>query len=198
MNPKIPESAKRIGIFGGTFDPVHEGHLHLAALARNALGLDEVHFLPCRISPHKTGLAVTAGEDRSAMLRLATRGIPWAKIDDGELRRQGPSYSYRTAEEFASRYPEARLFWIMGGDQWESLPDWKCPEKLARCVEFAVLARGEKPRPREGYRLHVIEGEHPAAATAIRQAAAAGSPLPAWISPEVAAWIAERGLYRDP
>lgn len=189
---------RKIGLFGGTFDPVHLGHLHLATLARDALGLDEVRFLPCRISPHKSGTAPASGEDRCEMLRLAIAGIPWAVVDDYELRQPGPSYSYQTAGAMVARFPDARFFWIMGGDQWDALPRWKHPEQLAGCVEFAVLARGESPQPRDGYRLHVVRGDNPASASAIREAISNGALSHEWLAPAVAKWIAVKGLYRLP
>jgi nicotinate-nucleotide adenylyltransferase len=130
--------------------------------------LDEIRFLPCRISPHKTTTPPASGEARTEMLRLATADLTWAVVDDFELTSAGESFSYLTAEEMARRFPKAKLFWIMGGDQWDALPRWKHPEKIAAAVEFVVLARGDKPEPREGYRLHVIPGAHPASATAIR------------------------------
>jgi nicotinate-nucleotide adenylyltransferase len=187
---------RKIALFGGTFDPVHRGHIHLPTLARDALKLDEVRFLPCRISPHKTGSTPASGDDRCEMLRLATSGLPWAVVDDFELRQPGPSYSYQTAEAMAGRFPGARLFWIMGFDQWSALPRWKNPERLAALVEFIVLARGETPQPREGCRLHVIAGGHPASATAIREAVSKGETRHPWLDPEVAEWIATKGLYR--
>ena len=186
-------SIRKIGLFGGTFDPVHVGHIHLATLAKDALLLDEVRFLPCNISPHKPGTAPTAGGDRMEMLRLATATLPWAVVDDFELMQNGPSYSYQTAEAMAARFPNARLFWIMGGDQWDALPRWKNPERIAKCVEFAVLARGAEPRPREGFRLHVIEGDHPSSATEIRATLDQGAHP--WLQPDVARYIQTRGLY---
>ena len=188
--------SRNIGLFGGTFDPVHLGHLQLATSARDALALDEVHFLPCRISPHKPGTAPASGVGRGEMLRLATAGIPWAVVDDFELHQPGPCYSYQTAEAMARRFPDARLFWIMGCDQWDALPRWKHPERLAARVEFIVLAREENPQPRGGYRLHVIRGGHPASATAIRDAISNGVATHPWLAPVVAEWIAQNGLYR--
>ncbi len=186
MNPP-----RKIGLFGGTFDPVHLGHLHLAALAKEALKLDEVHFLPCALSPHKADSSPASAEDRAEMLRLATAEIPWAVVDDYELHQVGPSFSYHTAEAMAGKFPTARLYWIMGGDQWDALPRWEKPERLAACCEFAVLARGSSPQPRTGYTLHIIQGHHPASATAIRQEISRNT----WLHPSVANYIAEHRLY---
>ena len=183
-------------MFGGTFDPVHLGHVHLAGLAQQALGLDEVRFLPCRISPHKAGREPTPAADRLKMLGLATVDLPWAVVDDCEVRRDGPSYSYATAEAMRERFPGARLFWILGGDQWVALPQWRHPERLAACVEFIVFSRGGVPLPRAGYGMHVLAGTHPAAATAIREAFARGQTRHPWLAPAVAEWIVTHQLYR--
>jgi len=94
------------------------------------------------------------------------------------------------------RFPGARLYWIMGSDQWDALPEWKNPEALAAHCEFVVLARGVAPQERPGYRLHSISQEHPAAASEIRRAIFENRPLPPWLPPVVADWIQERGLYR--
>lgn len=187
---------RRIALFGGTFDPVHLGHLHIAEAARNALLLDEVRFLPCRVSPFKTTNAPSRADDRLEMLRLTTRNLPWSVVDDFEVKREGPSYSWQTAESMREMFPDARLFWIMGTDQWDMLPDWAHPEKLAACVEFIVFSRGNPPEPRDGYRLHVVQAAHPASATAIREAFRNGNTSHEWLVPEVAQFIAERGLYQ--
>lgn len=190
---KTPE---KIALFGGTFDPVHCGHIHIARTALGMLDLDQVRFLPCRISPHKPDSAPTPADDRIEMLRLATASLPWAVVDDYETRIEGPSFSYRTAEAMAARYPQARRFWIMGGDQWNVLDQWAEPERIAACVEFIVFTRGETLMERKGFRLHPIAVEHPASATAIRAALARGETRHEWLDPRVAEWIAGRGLYR--
>ncbi len=187
---------RKIALFGGTFDPVHLGHIHLADLARNALSLDEVRFLPCRISPHKTDTTPAQASDRLEMLRLATASLPWAVVDDFELHREGPSYSYQSAGAMAARFPGAKLFWILGGDQWDALHQWKEPQRLAALVEFIVFARGNPPKPRAGCVFHALQGGHPASATAIREASARGTAALPWLHPAVAKCIAERGLYR--
>lgn len=196
MIPSKP-TTRRIGIFGGTFDPIHDGHLHLAALAREALALDEVHFVPCWISPHKSHLQPASAADRLAMLRIALAGIPWASLDDRELNSTEPSYSYLTAQSVAVDFPGSQLFWIMGADQWQALPRWKNPETLASIVEFIVLARdGQHPEPRDGYRLHVIHGEHPASASTIRDRIASGNDPISWLHPQVIQWIKSQDLYK--
>jgi nicotinate-nucleotide adenylyltransferase len=188
--------ARRIGLFGGTFDPVHLGHLHLARLARAELALDEVRFIPCRISPHKQGSEPTPAAERLAMLRLATHNEPWAVVDETETLREGPSYSWQTAREMRDRFPAARRFWIMGTDQWEALPHWAHPERLAECVEFIVFSRGAPATPRDGYVLHAIRTDHPASATRIREALAIGENHHPWLDPEVEAHLRRQGLYR--
>lgn len=187
--------SRRIALFGGTFDPIHEGHVEIARRAKEALSLDEVRFLPCHTSPHKVGVLSAPAEDRLEMVRLATAELPWAVSDDHDLRCPQPAYSYLTAEEMARRNPGARLFWLMGADQWRALPRWKEPERLARAVEFIVFARDGAPDPHPFWKTHFIDGTHPASATAIRQDLAAGI-APKWLPAPVAGYIRRKGLYK--
>jgi nicotinate-nucleotide adenylyltransferase len=186
---------RRIALFGGTFDPIHLGHVEIATQARAAMNLDEVRFLPCHTSPHKMGVTSAPPEDRLEMTRLATRDLAWATVDDFDLRRTSPAYSYQTAEEMAGRFPGAKLFWIMGADQWRALPQWKEPGRLAELVEFIVFARDGVPEPHPGWPMHFLPGTHPASATAIRRALAVGlDPVP-WLDPAVAEFIRKQRLY---
>lgn len=190
-------SPSRIALFGGTFDPIHAGHLDIARRAVTALSLDRVIFLPCHTSPHKIGVPSAPPEDRLEMVRLATRGLTWAETDDFDLRRPPPSYSYETAEEMARRHPGARLFWLMGADQWRALPRWKNPDRLASSVEFIVFARNGAPAAHPSWRMHAIGGTHPASATRIREELAAGRSVPdGWLPEAVASHITDRGLYK--
>jgi nicotinate-nucleotide adenylyltransferase len=193
---RVMAELRKIALFGGTFDPVHVGHVHLAETARDQFGLDELRFIPCRISPHKQETIPASAEDRLEMLRLATEGLPWAVVDDFELQREGPSYSWQTAKAMAERFPEARMFWIMGGDQWDALSKWEHPERLADCVEFIVFTRGKELKHRDGFVLHALEGGHPASATVIREACARGEMKHRWLTPAVSRWISEHHLYQ--
>lgn len=167
----------------------------MAEVAVKALGLDEVRFIPCRVSPHKQGSAPASADDRLEMLRLAMADARWAVIDDFELRRDGPSFSYETAEAMRAQFPDAQLYWIMGGDQWGALPRWKYPELLARCVEFIVVSRGGNISSRDHFIMHPITSEHPASATEIRRVLAGGGGKDEWLHPNVAAYIRTHRLY---
>lgn len=181
----------RIGIFGGSFDPVHDGHIHLANLAREAVGLDEVWFVPCRVSPHKTRRPPTPGAERLRWLEAALEGLEWAKCASIEIERAGTSYSYLTMRELAAAYPGNDWFWIMGGDQWSALETWRHPEIIGKLASFIVLARnGGAVRSREGYRVHVVAGEHPASSTEIRKLLATGKGRPGWLDERVYRMIA--------
>jgi len=185
--------AKKICLFGGTFDPIHLGHTHIAAAAVQQFDLDTILFLPCQQSPHKPGQQHASAVDRLTMCRLATDELDWAEVDDFDLTAPPPSYSWRTAEAMTRRFPNAQLYWLMGTDQWQVLPKWHQPEKLAKLVEFIVFTRGEKPPPLANFRMLAIHGNHSASATAIRHA-----PLDNknWLHPNVAAYIQKHHLYQ--
>jgi len=184
-----------IAFFGGTFDPIHEGHLDVARKAVDALKLDHVIFIPCRRSPHKSEAPGASDGDRLQMLKLATAELPWAMVDDYELRKPPPSYTWETVDHFASAFPaDSSRFLLIGYDQWASLPRWQNIEKLSMDVEFIVVGRGKQPEPRESYNAHFIEGNHPASASKIRKELVNGQP-PKWLPPSVKTYICEKDLY---
>jgi len=188
---------QKVCLFGGTFDPIHRGHLHIAEAAIRELNLDQLIFLPCRKSPHKADIQSASGTDRLAMCQLAIEGMEKVSVDDFDLTASEPSYSWRTVEHMQKRFPEARLFWLMGTDQWQALPRWNRVEHLASMVEFIVFTRGEKPAPRKGFRMHSINGHHPASATEIRKAAAANEQelQLEWLEDSVLRYIQAHHLY---
>lgn len=179
----------KICLFGGSFDPVHSGHLTLAAAAVQACDLDRIVFLPAAESPFKQGKRhLFSGAQRAELLRLATADIPCAEVSELDLQLPPPSWSWRLVEHYRFRYPEAELFWLLGTDQWQELHRWARFDYLRDTLHFIVYHRGEAPQPREGVRSTFIAGNHPAAATIIRQALSEGNPPPeGWMPPAVAA-----------
>jgi len=194
-----PARPQRIALYGGTFDPVHEGHVAIARAAHQALDLDRVIFLPAFRSPHKTDVDSVSGEHRAAMLRLALAGHEWAELSTWELDQQEPSYSWKTSRHFdAELKKECRpfeLFWILGEDQWSALPRWSRPDLLAELLHFIVFPRdGVDPNPRAEFRMTPVALTHPASGTAIRKALKTGR-TPEGLDGAVLAYAREQGLY---
>lgn len=138
-------NAVKIGIFGGTFDPVHYGHLLLAETCREQLALEEIRFIPAGNPPHKAGAAISDGHARADMLKLALSGYPEYQVDRRELRRQGPSFTVDTLTEFRTEYPDAELFFLMGADSLVEMPTWRQPERI---VELATVVAVNRPGTR--------------------------------------------------
>ncbi len=131
----------KLGIFGGTFDPVHYGHLILAETAREACQLDEVRFLPAYSPPHKQNQKITTGKQRVEMLEFATAGLPEFVVDQRELNRQGTSYTVETLAELKEQFPEAELHFLMGADSLIDLPNWREPQRIAQLAKIVALNR---------------------------------------------------------
>ena len=131
----------RLGIFGGTFDPVHHGHLILARDALEQARLDAVLFIPCAQSPHKSGRPRTTDAQRVAMLQLALKGETRFWLCRCELDRAAPSYAIDTAGEISEAFPRAALFWLIGADQLARLHEWERWDELRRAVTFVLLPR---------------------------------------------------------
>jgi nicotinate-nucleotide adenylyltransferase len=132
----------RIGLYGGTFDPVHWGHLILAETAREALELDRVEFIVAAHPPHKPDAAISPAEHRLAMVRLAVADHSAFGVSDIELRRNGPSFSVDTVAEYHRRLDaDDRLFFLIGSDTLADLADWRGPRRLAELATVAVAAR---------------------------------------------------------
>jgi len=135
----------RIGIYGGTFNPIHTGHIHAAKQAARILGLDKLLMIPDRIAPHKQ---IPSGsptpEQRMEMLRLAVAGEPGMEVSDIELKREGKSFTYLTVEAIREEYPDAEIFLLMGTDMFLSFHTWKNPERITANATLAVMYRGEK------------------------------------------------------
>jgi nicotinate-nucleotide adenylyltransferase len=134
---------ERIGIFGGSFDPPHIGHIQAAKQAVQTLGLDRLLVIPVAAPPHKGG-CVTDPAHRLAMLRIALAGEPAIQVSDLEISRGGTSYTYETVETVRAQYPEGELYLLMGSDMFQSFQTWKYPERILAQVTPAVFCRGDK------------------------------------------------------
>lgn len=134
-----------IGLFGGSFDPVHLGHLLVARAAFEELGLTRLIFIPAARSPFKPDCEPAPAIERARLLRLALAGLSWCEIDEQELGRGGISYTIDTLRGYADRFAGARLFYLIGADQIEKLPLWREAEELARLAEFVVIPRPHGP-----------------------------------------------------
>jgi len=187
----------RLGLYGGTFDPVHLGHLLLARDVLEQLRLDAVLFVPCGQSPLKSARPLAGAARRVAMLRLALKGEPRFWLSRCELDRPPPSYSYDTVVEIREAFPRAQLFWLLGADQLAVMDKWHRPDDLRRLVKFVLMPRengdGKKvtekvlslPRPR---RMDISASE-------IRHRVKSCLPIAHLVPAPVAAYIKRHGLY---
>jgi len=189
----------RVGLYGGSFDPVHLGHLLVAEAALEEFCLDRLVVIPAAQSPFKPTSTPSDPNLRLRMLRLAFAGVTRVQIDDQEIRRGGVSYSVDTAAEFARRYPGTTLCWLIGADHVRSLPAWRDAQQLAELVEFVVIPRPgvETAPPPPGFRLHFLRGFPLAlSASEIRARAQSGRSLRHLVPIPVAEVIESEKLYR--
>lgn len=131
----------KIGILGGTFNPVHIGHLILAEEAREKLGLDKIIFVPTALPPHKDNLNIAPASDRLKMLELAVASNKFFSVSDSEIKRQGRSYTIDTLKEFKAKYSQDELYFIIGSDLLKYLSEWKDLSQILAMVEFVVATR---------------------------------------------------------
>ncbi|MBL8816593.1 MAG: nicotinate (nicotinamide) nucleotide adenylyltransferase [Planctomyces sp.] len=137
----------RLGILGGTFDPVHYGHLLMAEICRQELQLERVHLLPAGNPPHKPGRKIADGHSRADMLSFGVSGMPEFVVDRRELRRQGPSFTVDTLLEFQREFPDAERYLIIGADSLRDFLTWKSPERIAELATIVVCNRPGLPHP---------------------------------------------------
>lgn len=136
---------QRIGIYGGSFDPVHLGHLLVAQAAHEELALERLAFVPAAQSPFKQAAAPLSGKMRVRLLRLALAGQPWCEVDIQELEREGVSYTIETVRNYAAHFPKAELYYLIGADNVAALPQWRAADELAARVQFVVIPRPGQP-----------------------------------------------------
>jgi nicotinate-nucleotide adenylyltransferase len=196
---------RRVVVLGGTFDPVHLGHLAAAEQARDLLGADEAWLVPTGTPPHRAP-AVAPAEDRLAMLRAAVAGRDGLRVLDNEVRRPGPSYTLETLDELEAEHPDTEIWLALGTDAAREIGSWHRRDEVLRRTRFVLLNRGgvgEVDAPeaaRLGFdpeRTRIVHIDSPPiSATEVRRQAAEGEGTEGLVPPRVARLIADRGLYR--
>ena len=184
----------KLAIYGGTFDPIHHGHLIIAREALETLGPDEVIFVPARLSPFKKATPVASGEIRLSMLRAAIENEIGFAVDDCELRRPPPSYTIDTVKEIRRRKNNAEIYCLIGEDNVDELTKWHRFAELEKMVRFIVLDRTGQ-RPSHSYQ--VIRRKIEISATEIRKRVASRRSIRYFVPPAVAEIIQREKLYLE-
>lgn len=193
----------KIGFLGGSFDPIHFGHLLAAQDVYEQCELDRLIWVPAAQAPLKPNEVESSAEDRLAMLRLAIEGDPRFEISDFELQRGGVSFTIDTVRHFRALHPQAQLYWIIGGDQVPQLRRWQEITELVSLVEFAAIERpgfagGTTPNI-PGLRLRWCQGHLLGiSSTELRSRARSGLSLSYFTPHNVIVYIREMSLYRRP
>lgn len=188
----------KLGLYGGSFDPVHLGHLLVAQAAGEEFGLDRLCFIPAAQSPFKPGNEPAPAKTRLQMLRLALAGMPRYEVDAQETLRGGVSYTIDTVRDYRRRFPKAQLYWLIGADHVAKLPLWRDAKELAQSVEFLVIPRpGEPSIPFPGpFRGEMLKGFPLAVSSSkIRARVKAGLPVDLLTGSAVAEAIRANRLY---
>lgn len=186
-----------VGLFGGSFDPIHHGHLILARVALESLGLSAVRFIPAAEQPLKRGQHAASAADRAAMVECAIAGVPGFELDRVELERRGPSYTVETLRGFTAAEPGTQFVLLLGADAARDLPRWKEPQAVAAMAEIAVFDRPGNEGAGEGAWRRIDAPRLEISATEIRARVRAGRSIRFWVPDAVAEYIAAHGLYRD-
>jgi nicotinate-nucleotide adenylyltransferase len=188
----------KIGLFGGSFDPVHLGHLLVAQAAVEELGLDKLIFVPAAQSPFKPDSRPAPASARLRLLRLALAGRTNCEIDEQELRRGGVSYSVDTLRDYAKKFPGADLFYLIGADNVAKLNEWREPDELAKLAEFVVIPRPGEPAAKfpKPFRGRILKGfPVEISSSQIRARVKTGLPIESLVPPFVAEAIHAAKLY---
>lgn len=188
----------RVGLYGGCFNPVHQGHLAAARGAMNALGLDRVLFIPSGNPPLKGAEGLAPGAHRLAMLRAALSGEPCIEASAIEIERQGPSFTVDTVTQLRTTYPDhAELFFLLGDDCVARLPYWRGIDRLHAMLQFAILPRtSDQPRPADNRLIWLDLPRIDASSTQVRAVLVAGErPPPSLMPPAALAYVERHDLY---
>ena len=188
-----------IGLFGGSFDPIHHGHLIVGRVAAESLSLDQIRYVPAREQPFKRGRHVAPATHRAAMLDLAVAGEPGFGIERAELERAGPSYTVETLEALRAREPDAAFTLLLGADAAQELGAWHRAADLPALARIVAFARPGTSIPASPLIAATIEVPSVAiSATEIRRRVREGRSIRYWVPDAVAEYVARHRLYLDP
>lgn len=201
----------RIGIMGGTFDPVHNGHLLLGKQAYYEYGLDEIWYMPSHIPPHKRDHHITDSDDRIAMLRLALKDLPFCVVSEFEMEREGTTYTAHTLALLRAEYPNHHFFFIIGADSLYQIEQWYHPEQVMKSATLLASVREyedtgrtfsqqiEYLKEKYGADIRPLHNEEMAIASAdIRKRVLEGKDISNDVPEAVKEYIDSHGLYRQP
>lgn len=188
---------KRIGLMGGTFNPLHNGHLIVAEQVLSQLGLDKIVFLPDNLPPHVDKKEAISAKDRVTMVRLGIADNENFELNTLEVDRGGVSYTYDTIKELQARHPEADYYFIVGGDMVEYLPKWNKIEQLVKMVKFVGVKRTGAKTHSQYPILWVDVPTIDISSTLIRNKIKQGCSIRYLVPDAVAEYLKEEGLYRD-
>jgi nicotinate-nucleotide adenylyltransferase len=184
----------KLGLYGGSFDPIHHGHLILARDAIEQLALDRVIFIPAAVSPHKLDRHPAPAEVRRAMVAAAIAGEPRFALDDSELHRAGPSFTIDTVEQMRARHPGAEFFYFIGADNIRALHTWRRIDELRELAQFVVFDR-DASAAEHGF--PTLDRRIDISATEIRQRVARGDSIRYLVPEPVNALIENHQLYKE-
>ncbi len=200
----------KIGIMGGTFDPIHNGHLLLGRQAYQEYDLDEVWYMPSGIPPHKKGHKITDAKTRCEMIKLAIADFPYFKLSDFEIRREGNTYTAQTLQLLKEAYPQHKFYFVVGADSLYQIESWYQPEQVLGSVVLLAAHRDypKAPRTMEQQRVYLMEKYHAdirllhcpdvdIASEQLREMHARGSHIFQYVPKAVEVYIDAHHLYQE-
>ena len=202
----MSDQTKKIGVLGGTFNPIHNSHIYLAQEYVYKLGLDRMVIVPAYLPPHKEAQDLASSQDRLNMCRLATRDLPLFHVTEFEIVQKGKSYTYKTLRHIKNKYPDSELYLIMGADMFITVQDWRLAPEIFKMAtlcggqrqkdEFSMLNIHKQVLENQGARCIIIDQEaKPLSSTQVREMIAAGEKPTELVHPEVWKYIVNNSLY---
>lgn len=201
---------KKIGLLGGSFDPIHQGHLNIAKSAYDEFHLDEVWFIPAGHSPNKDEADMTSAVDRAKMVELAIAEYPYFRLSMIEIESSETSYTYRTLTKLTEQYPDIQFYFIMGADSLDYFEKWRHPEIISQKAILLAAVRNELNIPQIQEKINILQklyhaqiypvtgGKTDISSTELRRKVRENSDHLTMLSPSVADYIAAHGLYKKP